>query len=257
MVSLYVFSSYISFFKAVFCWKHYKIVLSAEHSFCVSQLVNPPFEGKTQNCTLKPKCYFGLSSVPAQTPIFIVFGDVAWLQERCHFPKQIVATKCAFFFPNTNSVCLFFKKCNFQPKHLFTTTPKTQFFWAFFEKFLFQFIHISLFFQHKKDKKQKVHIFYRKPFLTPWQTAQKYFRTPTHYLWFLRYPKTLEIGENKQTKSWTKFWPNLGPPKSWTKFWLYSTYIYVYIHIPLYIYVHTYRVFPFQLSVYTFLSHRP
>ena len=91
-----------------------------------------------------------------------------------------------------------------------------------------------------KRQKQKVHIFFRKPFFWhPDKLPKNYFRTPTHYLCFLRYPKnTIKLGKNKQkkildqvlTQPWTKFWLKK-KTKSWTKFWLYSIYI-LYIHIP-------------------------
>ena len=64
-----------------------------------------------------------------------------------------------------------------------------------------------------------------------------YFRTPAHYLWFLRYPEIhYKIWESKQnkildqilTQPWTKFC------HFWTKLWLYNAciiYIYIYIYI--------------------------
>ena len=95
----------------------------------------------------------------------------------------------------------------------FTTTQKHYFSGFFFEIFLFHFSYFPVyFFQHKKEKNKKCTFFFENPFLTPWQTAKKYFRTPTHYLWFLTYPKnTIKLGKTSQKKSWTKFWRNLGP----------------------------------------------
>ena len=121
------------------------------------------------------------------------------------------------------------EKTSFLHKH-----PKTFFSVFFFLKFSFSIFSCFLFYflQHKKQK-QKVHIFFENPFLTPWQTAKKLFSHPyTLFVFFLRYPKnTIKLGKNK--KYWTKFWRNLGPsfdsknPISWTKFWLYSIYIYI------------------------------
>ena len=77
--------------------------------------------------------------------------------------------------------------------------------------------------------------FVRKPFLTPWETAQKIFSHPYTLFVFFVYdtPKHYKIGENKQKKSWTDFQLNLGQifssrnAKSWTDFQLYSIYIYI------------------------------
>ena len=107
----------------------------------------------------------------------------------------------------------FYKKKTF----FFTTTQKTLFFWVFFEIFFFHFFHVFSFsFSNiKKTKTKSAHFFSKTLFLTPWQTAKKYFRTPTHYLCFLRYPKnTIKLGKNKQkkildhilTQPWTTFW---------------------------------------------------
>ena len=76
------------FRKAVFCWKHYKIVFSAEHSFCVSQIVKPPFEALPKMALLKPKVPFWVVPVPAETPTFVVFGDFVWLQKEGPFPQN-------------------------------------------------------------------------------------------------------------------------------------------------------------------------
>ena len=91
--------------------------------------------------------------------------------------------------------------------------PKTLFFRFFFPFSFSIFSYFPFyFFQHKKTK-QKVHIFFQKPFFwQPDKLPKNYFRTPTHYLWFLRYPKnTVKLGETSKNKSWTKFWCNLGP----------------------------------------------
>ena len=112
--------------------------------------------------------------------------------------------------------------------------PKNTIFLGFFLKFsLSMFFMFCLFlFPTWKRQKQKVHIFFRKPFFWHLDKLPKnYFRTPTHYLCFLRYPQnTIKLGKNKQkkvldqvlTQPWTKLW--LKNPKSWTKFWLYSIY---------------------------------
>ena len=137
--------------KLCFAENTIKIVFSAEHSFCASQIVKPLFEGKPKWHFCNQKCHFGFSPVPAETPIFVVFGDFEWAPKKDHFAKQIVATKMHTFFdlPNTNSVCLFSKTWHFYKKgpFLFTTTPPQNtiflgFFWnvrfpVFFSCFLF------------------------------------------------------------------------------------------------------------------------
>ena len=76
-----------------------KIVFSAEHSFCVSQIVNSPFEAPSHNSTFETKkCQFGSSPVPAETPIFVVFGDFVWIQKYAIFQKTDSCNKNARFF---------------------------------------------------------------------------------------------------------------------------------------------------------------
>ena len=102
-------------------------------------------------------------------------------------------------------------------KNFFTTTQKTLFFWVFLKFSFSMFFMFCLFlFPTWKRQKQKVHIFFRKPFFWHLDKLPKnYFRTPTHYLCFLRYPKnTIKLGKNKQkkildqvlTQPWTRFW---------------------------------------------------
>ena len=99
----------------------------------------------------------------------------------------------------------------------FTTTPKTLFFWAFFEIFLFQLFRIFLFtFSNIKTTKIKSAHFFRKPFFWhPDKLPKKYFRTPYTLFVILNIPiKHYKSGENKQTsildqvltQPWTKFW---------------------------------------------------
>ena len=91
----------------------------------------------------------------------------------------------------------------------FTTTQKHYFLFFFpcFPSFLLYF------FQHNKDKNKSAQLFFSKTlFWHPDKMPKIYFRIPTHYLWFLRCPQnTIRLGKNKQKKSWTKFWRNLGP----------------------------------------------
>ena len=95
-----------------------------------------------------------------------------------------------------------------QKKNIFLHNhPKTLFFWAFFEIFFFHFFHVFSFsFSNiKKTKTKSAHFFSKTLFSTPWQTAKKYFRTPTHYLCFFKIPKKHYKTGEKQAKK------NLGP----------------------------------------------
>ena len=47
---------------------------------------------------LQPKCHFGFSLVPAETPIFVVFGDFVWAQKKDQFPKTDSCNENARFF---------------------------------------------------------------------------------------------------------------------------------------------------------------
>ena len=76
------------FCKAVFCWKNYKRVFSAEHSFCVSQIVKSFSRSFPKWHFSNQKCHFGFSVVPAETPIFVVFGDFVCSQKKWHFSKN-------------------------------------------------------------------------------------------------------------------------------------------------------------------------
>ena len=128
--------------------------------------------------------------MPAETPIFVVFGDFEWAQKRTIFQKQIVATKMRGFFTFRTQIVFanFSKKCHFCRKKtssLFTTTQK-HYFWGgggifFFEIFVFHFFHIFSFsFSNiKKTKTKSAHFFFENPFLTPRQTAKTIF-APLH-----------------------------------------------------------------------------
>ena len=108
--------------KLCFAENTIKIVSSAEHSSYVSQIVKPPFEAPSQNGTFETKkCDLGFSPVPAETPIFVVFGDFVWAQGKDHFPKTDSCNEMRAFsyLPNTNRVYLFSKKCHFHNKVLF------------------------------------------------------------------------------------------------------------------------------------------
>ena len=49
---------------------------------------------------LKPKVPFWASHVPAETHIFVVFGDFVWSQKKYHFPKADSVNDKARFLPS-------------------------------------------------------------------------------------------------------------------------------------------------------------
>ena len=166
--------------KAVFCWKHYKnSVFSRAQLLCITDS-KTPFRGKTQNGTFATKtCHFGFSPVPAETPIFVVFGDFDWAQKKGPFPKRDSATKMrAFFTFRTQIVFAYFLMPFLQNIFFVHNHPKNT---IFFFIFVFHFSYFLFFFlQHKKDKNKKCTIFFFETlFLTPWQTAQEIF-APLH-----------------------------------------------------------------------------
>ena len=95
--------------------------------------------------------------MPAETPIFVVFGDCEWAPKKDHFPKQIVATKMRAFvyLPNKNTVCQFFEEYHLNNKKTFLQNhQKTFFFQIFCWKLSFSIFSLFLFsfLQHKNIK---------------------------------------------------------------------------------------------------------
>ena len=180
--------------KLCFTEKTAKIVFSAEHSFCVSQIVKPPFEGKTKNGTFETKVPFWVFPCARWNPDFCSVWWFSMVTEKSDiFQKQIVATKNARFSLTIRTQIVF---ANFLKN-------------AIFAKKLFLFTATR-------------------------QTANKYFRAPTHYLCFFKIPlKTLsnwgkqakKVLDQVLTQPWTKFWlknPNLGPSFDSTAiFWVF------------------------------------
>ena len=66
-----VFSTYsFCFWKAVFCWKHYKNSAFKKHSFSKTQLVKPTFSAMSKNTFFKKKVSFlFFFAISAETPI--------------------------------------------------------------------------------------------------------------------------------------------------------------------------------------------
>ena len=169
--------------KLCFAENTIKSVFSAEHSFLGITDGKAPFRVPFPKWHFwNQKCHLGFSPVPAETPIFVVFGDFVWAQKRTIFQKQIIATKmrACLTFRTQMVFANFSKKCHFSKKDLWASQPPKEhyfsvcFFLFHFSSFLFCFI------QHKKDKKQKCTFICEAPFLKLRQPAKKLFRTPTH-----------------------------------------------------------------------------
>ena len=102
---------------------------------------------------LQPKVPFWvLPHVPAEAPIFIVFGDFEWAPKKgTIFQKQIVATKMRGFFSFRTQIVFdyFSEKWQFTTKNIFSQPPKKHnFLCFFFEIFIFH----GFSFSNKEDK---------------------------------------------------------------------------------------------------------
>ena len=127
-----------------------------------------------------------------------------------------------------------------QKKQFCSQPPKEHYFLFYFEIYLFHSFIFSLFpFSIIKKTKTKNERFFENPFWLSDKLQNNDFRTPTHDLWFLRYsPKHYKTGgESSKYKSWTKFWPDLGPNFDSKKTNLGPSFdstaqrnIYIYIH---------------------------
>ena len=125
-----------------------------------------------------------------------------------------------------------------QKKNIFLHNhPKNTIFLGFFWNCLFPFFHVFSFsFSNiKKTKTKSAHFFSKTLFWHLDKLPKKYFRTPTHYLCFLRYPRnTIKLGKNKQKKILDHI---LTQP--WTTFCLKKTQILDHILSLQHIYIYT------------------
>ena len=129
----------------------------------------------------KAKLPFWVFPCARWNPYFCSVWWFCMVTTKCHFPKEIVVTKCGFFYlPNTNSVCQFSKKCHFNQKDLFSSQPPKKLFSCLFWKCPFPFFHfLSFAFSNIKKTKQK-NISFRKPFFDTPTTCQKTTFAPLH-----------------------------------------------------------------------------
>ena len=181
--------------------------------------------------------------MPAEAPIFVVFGDFGWAPKRDHFPKTDSCNENARFCTFRTQIVLayFSKNAILTRKTIFLHDhPKNTIFWVFF-KASFLFFHIASFgLSNIKKTKRKMHFFSEKPFFYTLTNCQKKICSRPYTLFvLLRHPKkTTKLGKKQtQKKSWTDFQLNLGQifssrnAKSWTDFQLYSIYVCIYIII--------------------------
>ena len=130
------------FWKAVFCWKHYKNSVFRKTQLFKNTVSKTHFFTHVKKTPFsKKRCHFGFWAISAETPIFIVFPAL-----HCFGPKKILAktdscNENAFLFslPDANSVRqflqknLFFSFFTFLHGHL----KKKPIFIGFFAIFLF------------------------------------------------------------------------------------------------------------------------
>ena len=171
------------------------MVFSAEHSFCVSQIVKSLFRGpfpKHPFSNQKKVPSLGFPHVSAETPISVVFGDLSGHKKLSFSKTDGVNENALFCFPKTNSVFLNqFSKMPFQQKKiLFPTTQKRyKLFSAYFfcEMFLLHGFIVFLFLCPKTITK---HAYFSKALIwhpdnlqqkTPLQTICDFTNTKIHF----------------------------------------------------------------------------
>ena len=101
LCKIFVFyqGTFFHVYKAVFCWKHYKNSVFSRAQLLGITDSKTPFRGKTQNGTFATKsAILGFPLVPAETPIFVVFGDFEWAPKKYRFPKTDSCNENARFF---------------------------------------------------------------------------------------------------------------------------------------------------------------
>ena len=139
-----------SFISAKLCFAEntIKMVFSAEHSFCVSRIVEPPFEAPSQNGTWFQKCHFEFSPVSAEAlflQCLVIIRRFCMVTKKCHFPKTDSCSKNVRFLPSEHKWCLpIFLKCHFCKKNfLVHNHPKHYFFQVSFSIFFIFSLFLS------------------------------------------------------------------------------------------------------------------
>ena len=207
------FSTYTHLFlQSCICWKHYKnSVLSRAQLLCIPHTKNPPFKAPSQNGTFQTKsAILGFPLVPAEAPIFVVFGDSVWPQKSDMYQKQIVSTKmCLLTFRTQIVFANFSKSCQFRKKNILFVHNHPKHFFSISSSCFWYFLF----------PKQKKMYFSITLFWHPDNLPKNIF-APLHTTC------------DRHKKSWTSFWRSawtgfwLRNQKTWTSFWHYGIYIY-------------------------------
>ena len=182
--------------------------------------------------------------MPAEAPIFVVFGDFERAPKKDHFPKTDSCNKNApfLYLPNTNSLSLFSKNAIFLTKkdHFLHNHPQNTIFWAFlkvtfsiFSSFLFGLSNII-----KIKTQNAFFVLAESLFWHPDKLPNQYFRTPTHYFCFSKTPqkKTYNWRKTSKNKSWIDFQLNLGQSfssKTPNLGQIFNSTAYIYIYMTL------------------------
>ena len=191
-INFLFFSSYnCCFWKAVFCWKHYKNSVFRKHTFSKTQLVKPTFSPMSKNSFFQKKVSFLVLANIRWNHYFYSFScfTLFWSKKK-FWPKQIVCTKMRVFFslPDTNSVRQFLQKNPFFDfSYFWMTTLKKHYFYRVFWLFPFSFFlpFLFLYLQHKKVKNKKCNFLFENLIFDISKILQKhYFDTLWHYLCF-------------------------------------------------------------------------
>ena len=93
-----------SFISAKLCFAEntIKILFSAVHSFCVSQIAKTLFEAPSQNTPFQSNVPFWVFPCACWNPYFCSVWWVCMVPKKNAFPKQIVSTKMPFFSSSKN-----------------------------------------------------------------------------------------------------------------------------------------------------------
>ena len=99
-INFQFFSTYsFCFWKAVFCWKHYKNSVFRKRQLFKNTVSKTHFFNHVKKHLFPKKVSFLFFAISAETPIFIVFPALHCFGPKKIWPKQIVCTKMRVFSP--------------------------------------------------------------------------------------------------------------------------------------------------------------
>ena len=201
--------------KLYFAENTIKIVFSAEHSFCASQIVNPLSRPLPKMALLQPRVPFWVFPCACWNPYFcsVLYGH----QKRTIFPIQIVSTKMRVISFWTQRVfASFSKKCHLSTKPFSSQAPKNHYFSVLFYFPFPCFLSFSFAFSNIQKTKPKMHFFVRKPFFATPTTCQKRCSHPIHTTCDSKIAHRHSKMMEKQAKQiLDRFWT-----QPWTDLWL-------------------------------------